>query len=172
MEVERGLSAQRIYQDLVSEQGFSGGYDAVKRFVRGLREALPLPFRRMEVAPGEEVQVDFGQGAWVIPADGTRFRPHLLRLVLSASRKGYCEALRRQDTESFVRGLENGFRAFGGVPATTVIDNLRAAVGRVDWFDPELNPKVRDFAAHYGTAILPTRPAMPRHKGKVSYCAS
>lgn len=165
--VERGLSAQRLYQDLVSEHGFAGSYDAVKRFVRALREATPLPFRRMEVAPGEEVQVDFGQGAWVIQPDGTRFRPHLLRLVLSASRKGYCEVFRRQDTESFIRGLENGFRALGGVSSTTVIDNMRAAVRRVDWFDPELNPKVRDFAAHYGTAILPTRPGMPRHKGKI-----
>lgn len=163
----QGLSAQRLYQDLVAEHGFTGGYDAVKRFVRAWRATTPLPFRRMETAPGEEVQIDYGQGAWVIEPDGTRFRPHLLRLVLSASRKGYTEVFRRQTTESFIRGVENGFRAFGGVPATTVIDNMKAAVTRVDWFDPELNPKVRDFAAHYGTAFLPTRPAMPRHKGKV-----
>lgn len=163
----QGLSAQRLYQDLVSGHGFPGSYDAVKRFVRALESTMPLPFRRMETAPGEEVQVDYGQGAWVIEEDGTRYRPHLLRLILSASRKGYTEAFRRQTTESFIRGLENGFRAFGGVTATVVIDNLKAAVTRVDWFDPEINPKVRDFAAHYGTVFLPTRPAMPRHKGKV-----
>jgi transposase len=163
----QGLSAQRLYQDLRSEHGFAGGYDAVKRFVRALGASMPLPFRRMEMAPGEEVQVDYGQGAWVIEPDGTRYRPHLLRLVLSASRKGYTEAFRRQTTESFIRGMENGFRAFGGVTATVVIDNLKAAVKRVDWFDPDINPKVRDFAEHYGTVFLPTRPAMPRHKGKV-----
>ena len=38
---------------------------------------------------------------------------------------------------------------------------------QADWFEPELNPKVLSFAEHYGTVILPTRPAMPRHKGKV-----
>ena len=48
-----------------------------------------------------------------------------------------------------------------------VIDNLRAAVKKADWFDPELNPKVRSFAEHYGFVFLPTRPYMPRHKGKV-----
>jgi transposase len=32
----QGLSAQRLYQDLRSEHGFAGGYDAVKRFVRAL----------------------------------------------------------------------------------------------------------------------------------------
>lgn len=37
---------------------------------------------------------------------------------------------------------------------------------RTDPF-PELNPKVVSFAEHYGTVILPTKPAMPRHKGKV-----
>ena len=164
--VQAGLSAQRIYQDLVNEQQFTGSYHSVQRFVRGLRAALPLPFRRLEVEPGQEVQVDFGRGAWVIE-EGRRRRPHLFRLVLSHSRKGYSEVVWRQTTENFIRCLENGFRSFGGVSRTTVIDNLRAAVQRADWFEPELNPKVEEFCRHYGTVILPCKPAMPRHKGKV-----
>ncbi len=84
--LDGGLSAQRIYQDLVSEQKFVGGYDSVKRFVRQLERANPLPFRRMESEPGQEAQVDFGQGAWVVE-DGHRRRPHVLRVVLSHSRK-------------------------------------------------------------------------------------
>ncbi len=164
--LDGGLSAQRIYQDLVSEQKFVGSYDSVKRFVRQLEQAHSLPFRRMESEPGQEAQVDFGQGAWVVQ-DGRRRRPHVLRVVLSHSRKGYTEAFWRQTTENFVRGLENAFRHFGGVVRTLVIDNLRAAVKKVDWFEPELNPKVVSFCEHYGTVILPTKPAMPRHKGKV-----
>ena len=38
---------------------------------------------------------------------------------------------------------------------------------KADWFDPEINPKVRSFGEHYGTVFLPTRPYTPRHKGKV-----
>jgi hypothetical protein len=53
------------------------------------------------------------------------------------------------------------------VPRRLVLDNLRAAVTKADWFDPEINPKVRSFAEHYGTVFLPTRPYTPRHKGKV-----
>ena len=53
------------------------------------------------------------------------------------------------------------------MPQRLVLDNLRAAVTKADWFDPELNPKVRSFAQHYGIALLPTKPRMPRHKGKV-----
>src|SRR6266581_1698814 len=164
--LDRGLSAQRIYQDLVAEQKFEGGYDSVKRYVRQLEQASPLPYRRVESEPGQEAQVDFGQGAWVVET-GRRRRPHVLRVVLSHSRKGYTDAFWRQTTENFIRGLENAFRHFGGVVSTLIIDNLRAAVKKVDWFEPELNPKVRSFCEHYGTVILPTKPAMPRHKGKI-----
>ena len=137
-----------------------------KRFVRQLRQTQPVPFVRMEVEPGAEAQVDFGQGAWVL-VDGKRKRPHLFRIVLSHSRKGYSEVVWQQTTESFIRCLENAFRYFGGVPRTLIIDNLRAAVTRADWYDPELNAKVAEFCRHYGTVMLPTRPAMPRHKGKI-----
>ena len=163
---QAGLSAQRLYQDLVAEHQFAGSYDAVKRFVRRWTQTQPVPFVRMEVEPGAEAQVDFGQGAWVM-VDGKRKRPHLFRVVLSHSRKGYSEVVWRQTTESFIRCLENGFRHYGGVTRTLVIDNLRAAVTRADWYDPEINPKMEEFCRHYGTVVLPTRPAMPRHKGKI-----
>lgn len=120
----------------------------------------------MECEPGAEMQFDSGQGAWVV-ADGRRRRPHLLRAVRSHSRKGYSEVVWRQDTETVIRCLENAFRAFGVVTAMIVPDNLQAAVIEADWFDPELNLKLREFCAHYGTASGPTRPARPEHKGKV-----
>ena len=163
---EAGLSVQRIYQDLVVEHQFAGSYHAVRRFVLRKWGGAELPFRRMECEPGQELQVDFGQGAWVVQ-EGKRRKTHLFRCVLSHSRKGYCEAVWRQTSESFIRALENAFRHFGGVTATVVIDNLKAGVIQADWFDPDLNPKLEEFARHYGTAILPTKPAMPRHKGKV-----
>jgi transposase len=164
--VAAGLSAKRIHQDLTRDRGFGGGYTCVKVFIRRLVTTTELPFRRMECAPGAELQFDFGRGAWVVE-EGRRRRPHLFRAVLSHSRKGYSEVVWRQDTETVLRCLENAFRAFGGVPASLVPDNLKAAVLQADWYDPELNPKLREFCAHYGTALLPTRPAMPRHKGKV-----
>jgi hypothetical protein len=58
--VEVGLSAQRIYQDLVEENGFRDSYESVKRFVRKLRAAKPQRVWRVECQPGEELQLDFG----------------------------------------------------------------------------------------------------------------
>ncbi len=165
--VDLGLSAQRIYQDLVAERGFGGSYYSVRRFVRSLEATQELPFRRLECGPGEEAQVDFGSGVPIRSADGKRRRTHVFRIVLSHSRKGYSEAVTRQTTDHFIRCLENAFWHFGGVPQRLVLDNLRAAVTKADWFDPDLNPKVRSFAQHYGVVLLPTRPYTPRHKGKV-----
>lgn len=164
--LEQGLSGQRIYQDL-GAGGTGPSYDSVKRFLRHLRKTTPVPFRRMEVPPGQEMQVDFGTGAPVTGADGRRRRTYVFRLVLSYSRKAYSEVVYRQTTEDFIACLENAFQHFGGVTRTVVIDNLRAAVKQPDWYDPELTPRLEAFCAHYGIVILPTKAYTPRHKGKV-----
>ena len=162
----RGLSAQRIWQDLRSDHGLDVSYDSVKRFVRRLGRSTPLPFRRLECAPGAEGQFDFGSGAPVIGPGGRRRRTSFLRITLSHSRKGYTEATCRQTTEDLIRCLENAFHEFGGVPETLVFDNAKSAVLLAEWCDPELNPKLAAFLTHYGTVLLPTKPRTPRHNGK------
>lgn len=165
--LDQGLSAQRIWQDLRSEYQFEHSYYSVLRFVRRLTPRIELPFRRLECKAGEECQVDFGTGAALVGSDGKRRRTHVFRMVLSYSRKAYSEAVTQQTTDVFLSCLENAFHYFGGSTRTVVIDNLKAAVTKADWFDPDLNPKIQAFAAHYGTVILPTKPRTPRHKGKV-----
>lgn len=55
-----------MYQDLVVEYGFTGSYPNVRLHFGKLKNKTPLPFRRIEVGPGEETQLDFGTGAPVI----------------------------------------------------------------------------------------------------------
>lgn len=165
--VEANLTAQRIYQDLRLETSFAGSYQSVKRYVHQLRQTDPKLVYRIEVQPAEEVQVDFGTGPTLTGPEGKKTKTWIFRMVLSHSRKAYSEAVLRQDTETFIRCLENGFRAFGGGTWTVNLDNLKAAVLKADWYDPQLNPKLIDFARHYGTTILPCIPRTPEHKGKV-----
>lgn len=165
--VEVNLTAQRIYQDLKLETSFGGSYQSVKRYVHQLRKTDPKLVYRIEVQPGEEVQVDFGTGPTLVGPEGKKTKTWIFREVLSHSRKAYSEGVLRQDTETFLRCLENGFRAFGGVTLTVNLDNLKAAVLKADWYDPQLNPKLVDFARYYGTTILPCIPRTPEHKGKV-----
>ena len=72
----------------------------MKRYVRRQLNEHPLPYRRMECAPGAEVQIDFGLGAY-IEERGRKKRPYLFRIVLGHSRKAYSECVWYQDTESF-----------------------------------------------------------------------
>jgi hypothetical protein len=62
--IEAQLRAKRnytaIYQDLVDSHGFTGAYNSVKRFCGGLCKHEPEQFDRLEFAPGEEAQVDYG----------------------------------------------------------------------------------------------------------------
>jgi Integrase core domain len=119
----------------------------VSRFVCKLRAKQPERVWHIEVQPGEEVQVDFGVGAPIEIADARPRRSWILRMVLSYSRKGYSEAVYRQDIETFLRCLENGLRAFGGVPLLLNLDNLKAAVLKADWLPKDA-----------GGNIVPTGP--------------
>jgi len=162
-----GLSIERIHHDLSLGHGFDGSYHSVYRFVQGLDTDSAERVWRMECEPGQEAQIDYGTLYMPIGENGRRKKVHVLIVTLSHSRKSYVEAVLSQNSESFLRSLENAFRYFGGVPERLCPDNLKAAVSKADWYEPELNPKLRDFAAHYGTVILPSRPYMPTDKGKV-----
>jgi transposase len=163
---EAGLSATRIWQDLRFDHGATMGYQSVRRLVVALGRGRELPFRRLESGPGEEAQVDFGTGAPVVNERGRR-GTKVLRASLSYSRKGHSAAVYREGTEEFLQCLEDAFWSWGGAARVVRIDQLRAAVQHPDWYDPELNPRVQSFCAHYGTVILPVKPRTPRHKGKI-----
>ena len=166
--LERGLSLKRIHQDLTDQFGeHVPSYYSVRRFANRLNQRRELPFRRIETGPGEEAQIDFGTGAPVLDANGKRRRPWVFRIVLSYSRKAYSEAVYHQSTEAFITALENAFYYFGGVPKRLVPDNLKAAVTKADWYDPEIHRRLFSMCQHYNTVVLPTRPYTPRHKGKV-----
>jgi hypothetical protein len=55
-----------IWQDLVDRYGFPGGYASVRRYVRQVLGGLaPEPAGLIQTAPGEEAQVDYGEGPMV-----------------------------------------------------------------------------------------------------------
>ena len=93
--LSQGRNATGIWQDLVSESGFNGGYQTVKRFVRKLRgNQPPQPRAVIITAPGEESQVDYGTGPMVRdPQTGKYRRTRLFVLTLGCNRKAGTFAL-------------------------------------------------------------------------------
>jgi transposase len=167
--VDRGRNGKAIWQDLVSEQGFTGSYQAVKRFVQKLRgPQRPEPAGIILTAPGEEAQVDYGSGPMVRdPQSGKYRRTRLFVLTLGYSRKSVRLLAWRSSTRTWAELHEQAFRRLGGCPRVIVLDNLKEGVAVPDIHDPIVNPLFRDVLAHYGVVALPCRIQDPDRKGKV-----
>ena len=167
--VARGRNAKAIWQDLVDDQGFAAGYASVMRFVRGLRGAQSAQAHPIiTTAPGEECQVDYGQGPMVRDAQTGKYRrTRLFVLTLGHSRKSVRLLSFQSSSRIWAELHERAFRRLGGAPRVVVLDNLREGVMTPDIHDPVLNPLYRDVLRHYGVIALPCRVRDPDRKGKV-----
>ena len=170
----RGRNGKAIWQDLVSDHGFAGSYQAVKRFVRKLRGPQPLEAVGIILtAPGEEAQVDYGSGPMVRDAKTGKYRrTRLFVLTLGYSRKSVRLLSWRSSARIWAELHEKAFRRLCGSPRVVVLDNLKEGVAVPDIYDPTVNPLFRDVLAHYGVVALPCRIHDPDRKDQASYCTS
>jgi transposase len=167
--VSRGRNAVAIWQDMVSQYGFSGGYQTVKRFVRQLRGCQgPQASGIIVTAPGEEAQVDYGTGPMVRDAQSGKYRrTRLFVMTLGFSRKSVRLLVFKSSSRIWAELHEKAFRRLGGTARLVVLDNLREGVLAPDIYDPTLNPLYQQMLAHYGAVALPCRIKDPDRKGKV-----
>ena len=162
-----GRNAVAIYQDLVERHGFAHRYNSVKRFVAKLKARAPERFDVLEFLPGEEAQVDYGEGAASLDARGKYRKPQLFVMTLKYSGKSFRKTMWKADQRSWSRAHEEAFRAFGGCPRYVVLDNLKQGVIKPDLYEPALNPVYAAMLAHYGVVADPCRVADPDRKGTV-----
>jgi transposase len=165
----RGRNAMAIWQDLVDDHGFTARYASVRRFVVALRGATPAEARVVILTtPGEEGQVDYGEGPMVRDATTGKYRrTRLFVLTLGYSRKSVRLLVWRSSAQIWAELHERAFRRLGGTVRVIILDNLKEGVLRPDVYDPTLNPLYRDVLAHYGVVALPCRVGDPDRKGKV-----
>lgn len=157
-----------IYQDLVDQFGFSASYNSVKRFAGTLVEHDPAQFDRLEFAAGEEVQVDYGEGAPTrYPGTDRYRRPRLFVMTLRYSRRSFRRVVWKSGQEVWAKLHEQAWRYFGGTAAYVVLDNLKEGVIKPDLYEPELNPVYAAVLAHYGVVADPARVRDPNRKGTV-----
>src|SRR5713101_4826307 len=165
----RGRNAMAIWQDLVDEYGFAARYASVRRFVSQLRgQRTPDAHPVIVTAPGEEGQVDYGEGP-MVRHPGTRKyrRTRLFVFTLGYSRKSVRLLTFTSSSRRWCELHEEAFRRLGGTSHVVVLDNLREGVLTPDLYDPALNPLYRDVLAHYGAVALPCRVRHADRKGKV-----
>jgi transposase len=167
--VGRGRNAVAIWQDLVDDHGFTARYASVRRFVATLRGTTPAEARVViTTAPGEEGQIDYGEGPMVRdPATRKYRRTRLFVFTLGCSRKAVRLLTWKSSAQIWAELHERAFRRLGGTVKVIVLDNLREGVLTPDIYDPALNPLYRDVLTHYGVVALPCRVGDPDRKGKV-----
>jgi transposase len=124
LELSRGRNAMGIFQDLVDGHGFTGGYQSVRRFVRGLRGAASPEARVIiETRPGEECQVDYGTGPMVRDPDSRKYRrTRLFVLTLGCSRKCVRLLVFKSSTRVWAELHEKAIRRLGGSTLVVVLD--------------------------------------------------
>jgi transposase len=123
---------------------------------------------------GEKLFVDYaGQKPTIIdPATGERIPVELFVAVLGASNYTYAEATLTQQVPDWIASHQRAFAFVGGVTAAVVCDQLKSGVVIPCRYEPGLQRTYEELAQHYGTVIVPARPAHARDKRQASYCSS
>ncbi len=146
------------------------GY-AYSRFCQLFREfeRRLSPVMRQQHAAGHKAFVDYSGKRVPItdPATGQVRLAEVFVAVLGASSLTYAEATWTQTLPDWIGAHVRMFRFFGAAPRLLVPDNLRSAVHKASFYDPEVNRSYAMMAAHYNVGILPARPRRPRDKAAV-----
>lgn len=166
--LEGGMEAQTIWSALVRNHGFKGSYSSVRRFARRIISEAPDPIVRLQFAPGEQAQVDFGSGPQLLDtATGKTRKTHIFVMTLAYSRHQYAEIVWSQGVATWLRCHRNAFEFFGGIPEKVRIDNLKSAITKACRYDPQVQRSYGEFARACGFIIDPCIVATPEHKGRV-----
>ena len=164
----KGVTLQLLWEEY--KQAHPEGYqysqfcEHYKRWAKTLDVCL-----RQEYRAGERMFVDYAGQTLPLgdPSTEETRQAHLFVAVLGASNYTYAEATLTENLFDWISGHIHAYEYFGGVPQITIPDNCKTAISRACRYEPDLNPTYQDMAHHYGTAVIPTRPAKPRDKAKV-----
>jgi transposase len=123
-------TAQRMFERLRDEHGFTGDAGTVRRFVARLKAQQPREaFMPLLFEAGEEAQVDWGEAKVI--ENGTLRTVQLFCMRLSHGKASFVYPYERATMEAFLDGHVRAFEFFGGVPRRLAYDNLKSAVTHV-----------------------------------------
>lgn len=163
-----GLRGTVIHQALKRKHGFTGSYSSVRRFLQAYDRKHPQATTVLEFEPGDTAQVDFGRGPEITDVyTGEIISTWIFVMVLAWSRHMYAEMVRDQKVATWLGCHRRAFEALGGVPSRLLIDNLKTAITKACYYDPEVQRSYAECAEGYGFLIAPHPPRQPQMKGRV-----
>lgn len=119
--------------------------------------------------PGEYLQVDFaGKPLHIIDSQTGEIIPcPVLVCVLPFSHYPYIEALSSTKQEPLFCALTRCLESFGGVPRNILSDNMRQYIQKNERYEFKFSELVDQWALHYNTNLVATRPRKPKDKPTV-----
>jgi len=166
-----GVTLLLLWEEYRGGQPEGYGYSRFCDLYREWRAGISPTMRQTHVA-GERLFVDYAGHTMPItdPLSGDARQAQIFVATLGASNYTYIEARWTQGLADWIGCHVNALTSSGGVTRQVVCDNLKAGVTAACRYEPGINRTYQEMAAHYGTAIVPTRVRKPRDKAMTSYC--
>jgi transposase len=143
------ITAQRVFETL-REEGFAGGYTAVKKYVRRMR---PPPRPEPSLATPEHGPGEMSENDWspyeVRFTDGHKEKVQCFAYVLVYSRRKHLDVYRRADLFALMDGHTQAFTRFEGCAHVCTYDSQKNVVLRWEGQQPIYNPRFLAYSAHY-----------------------
>lgn len=161
------ITAQRVFE-ILREEGFGGGYTAVKKRVRRLRPP-PRPKPSLTTPtyePGKMAENDWSP--WEVTyTNGTKEKVQGYSYVLVVSKRKYIDVFRQADLFALMDGHVASFDRLDGAAEECKYDSQKPVVLRWEGHQPIYNPRMLAFAAHYGFRPVAVRRGHPNDKPRV-----
>ncbi|MBD3284639.1 IS21 family transposase, partial [Candidatus Uhrbacteria bacterium] len=165
---QQGIQGTTIYEALVRNHGFDGSYSGVRRYLKTLKKADVNASVKLTFKPGESAQVDFGKGPDLVdPETGKPQTTWVFVMTLAWSRHMYAEIVKNQKVVTWLGCHRRAFEFFNGLPSQIRIDNLKSAITKACYYEPEVQRAYEELALGYGFRIDPCPVADPKKKGRV-----
>ena len=161
-------TAKRIYDRLVSEKRFTGSYSTIRVIVRDLRAERTVPPQSsvpLSYAPGEAVQIDWGEAT--VYLDGQKTKVHTFCGRLCYSCDIFVQVFKTTNQETFLEAQQLMFDFFGGIPRRLIFDNAKVAVKEGFGIYAKPQDKYLSFSAHYAFSLDFCNPASGNEKSLV-----
>jgi transposase len=162
-----GVTLQLLWEEYARANPQAYKYTSFCVKYRQWAESLKRSMRQVHIG-GEKLFIDYaGQTVPVVDAATGEIRQaQIFVAALGASSYTYACATATQTAADWVGSLIGALEFIGGVVRLVVPDQPRALIARPDRYEPVIGRLVEEFCGHYGTAVLPARPAHPRDKPK------
>lgn len=160
------MTIQLVYEEYIAQHpSMNFSYSSFCRKYKSWRKKQKVTMQTV-YEYGEKSFIDYaGDTIPIYSRNGKiAFHAQIFIQVLAASQLTFVTATLTQTIPDWIEANVKALEFFGGVPAILIPDNLRSAIKDSCKYDPVVNPAYSEFAAHYGTVILPARPYKPKDK--------